>query len=158
MRDRCPNGPGDWLRSDLSGVVPARRDEAGSAGACPLVYFGRWPGLCPGPRSLPLSGLRQTRKAGFPEESRPCRMAMQWRLGSRRAGIALSSAACQALYARLPARGGIIETGDGRSIAAHAAVAEVALGALCATAARTLPMQTVPPYFRPETVRRMGTS
>jgi putative transposase len=64
---------------------------------------------------------------------------------------------------------GIIETGDGRSIAACAAVAPVALPASpCglrrtsrapyATAARTLPMATVPPYSRLETVQRMGTS
>jgi putative transposase len=58
----------------------------------------------------------------------------------------------------LPPRGGIIETGDGRSVAAIAAVAPVALRAPSATAARTLPMQTVPPYSRPETVQRMGTS
>ena len=28
----------------------------------------------------------------------------------------------------------------------------------CATAAGTLPMQTVPPYSRPDSVQRMGTS
>ena len=49
------------------------------------------------------------------------------------------------------------ETGDGRSVAARAAVAPVALRAPSATAAVTLPMQTVPPYSRPETVQRMGT-
>jgi len=57
-----------------------------------------------------------------------------------------------------PARTGIIETGDGRSIAARAAVAPVALRAPSATAAGTLPMATVPPYSRLETVQRMGTS
>jgi len=51
-----------------------------------------------------------------------------------------------------------IETGDGRSIAGIAAVAPVALRAPSATAAETLPMQTVPPYSRPESVQRMGTS
>jgi putative transposase len=51
-----------------------------------------------------------------------------------------------------------IETGDGRSVAATAAVAPVALRAPCATAATMLPRQTVPPYFRPETVQRLGTS
>ncbi len=52
----------------------------------------------------------------------------------------------------------IIETGGGRSIAARAAVAPVALRAPCATAAGMLPMATVPPYSRLETVQRMGTS
>ncbi len=51
-----------------------------------------------------------------------------------------------------------VETGGGRSVAAIAAVAPVALRAPSATAAGTLPMQTVPPYSRPETVQRMGTS
>jgi len=55
-------------------------------------------------------------------------------------------------------RSNIIETGGGRSVAAHAAVAPVALRAPSATAAATLPMRTVPPYSRPETVQRMGTS
>ena len=50
-----------------------------------------------------------------------------------------------------------IETGDGRSVAARAAVAPVALRAPSATAAGTLPMATVPPYSRLETVQRMGT-
>jgi len=53
---------------------------------------------------------------------------------------------------------GIIETGDGRSIAANAAVAPVALRAPSATAAGTLPVAMVPPYSRLETVQRMGTS
>jgi putative transposase len=51
-----------------------------------------------------------------------------------------------------------IETGDGWSVAAHAAVAPVALRAPFATAATTLPMATFPPYSRPDTVQRMGTS
>jgi putative transposase len=51
-----------------------------------------------------------------------------------------------------------IETGGGRSVAANAAVAPVALRAPSATAAGTLPMAAVPPYSRPETVQRMGTS
>jgi len=50
-----------------------------------------------------------------------------------------------------------IETGDGRSVAARAAVAPVALRAPSATAAGTLPMRTVPPYSKPESVQRMGT-
>jgi len=58
----------------------------------------------------------------------------------------------------LPPRGGIIETGDGRSVAAIAAVAPATLRFVSATAAGTLPMATVPPYSRPETVQRMGTS
>jgi len=53
---------------------------------------------------------------------------------------------------------GMIETGDGWSIAARAAVAPVALRAPSATAAGTLPMATLPPYSRLETVQRMGTS
>jgi len=57
-----------------------------------------------------------------------------------------------------PARSDRIETGGGRSVAAIAAVAPVALRAPSATAAEALPMQTVPPYCRPETVQRMGTS
>ena len=57
-----------------------------------------------------------------------------------------------------PTRSDRIETGDGRSVAAIAAVAPVALRAPCATAAGTLPMQTVPPYSRPDSVQRMGTS
>ena len=65
----------------------------------------------------------------------------------------------------LPPRGGIIKTGDGRSVAAIAAVAPAALRFASATAAGTLPMQTVLPYLptgqagpSPETVPRMGTS
>ncbi|MFP4434780.1 MAG: ISAs1 family transposase [Phycisphaerae bacterium] len=50
----------------------------------------------------------------------------------------------------------ILETGDGRSIAAHAAVAPVALRAPCATAAETFPMPTVPPYSNTELVQRRG--
>jgi len=57
-----------------------------------------------------------------------------------------------------PGRLGIIETGDGRSVAARAAVASVALRAPFATAAGMLPMTTVPPYSKLETVQRMGTS
>jgi putative transposase len=55
-------------------------------------------------------------------------------------------------------RSNIIETGGGRSVAANAAVAPVALRAPSATAAATLPMATVPPYSRRKTVQRMGTS
>ena len=54
-------------------------------------------------------------------------------------------------------RSDIIETGGGRSVAANAAVAPVALRAPSATRAATLPMTTVPPYSRLETVQRMGT-
>jgi putative transposase len=57
-----------------------------------------------------------------------------------------------------PMRRARIETGDGRSVAATAAVAPVALRAPSATAATTLPRLTVPPYSRPETVQRLGTS
>ena len=57
-----------------------------------------------------------------------------------------------------PGRLGIIETGDGRSIAERAAVAAVAFRAPSATAAGMLPMTTVPPYSRLETVKCMGTS
>jgi len=56
-----------------------------------------------------------------------------------------------------PAKTGIFETGGGRSIAAIAAVAPVALRAPSATAAGVLPMATVPPYSRQESVQRMGT-
>ncbi|MBS3734490.1 MAG: hypothetical protein KGY99_06135 [Phycisphaerae bacterium] len=45
----------------------------------------------------------------------------------------------------------------GRSAAASAAVAPVALRASSATAAATLPLRTVPPYSSPESVQRMGT-
>ncbi len=58
----------------------------------------------------------------------------------------------------LPPAGGIIEMGDGRSVAACAAVALAALRFASATAADKLPRATVPPYSRPETVQRMGTS
>ena len=64
-----------------------------------------------------------------------------------------------------PVVGDRIKTGGGRSVAVVAAVAPVALRAPSATAAGTLPMQTcltgrqtVPPYSRPESVQRMGTS
>jgi len=57
-----------------------------------------------------------------------------------------------------PARRDRIETGDGRSVAANAAVAPVALWAPSATAAGTLPRLTVPPYSMSETVQRMGTT
>ena len=68
--------------------------------------------------------------------------------------------ACQASQNVLvkSARRDIIKTGGGRSAATCAAVAPVAHGAPSATAAGTSPMQTVPPYSRPETVQRMGTS
>ncbi len=58
----------------------------------------------------------------------------------------------------MQARRDRIETGDGRSIAGCAAVAPVALRAPSATAAGTLPMAAVPPYSRPDSVQRMGTS
>ena len=58
------------------------------------------------------------------------------------------------LFAR-PARVSIIETGDGRSIAAIVAVAPAALRGLPATA--MLPMQAAPPHSRLD-VPRMGTS
>jgi len=51
-----------------------------------------------------------------------------------------------------------IGIGDGWSVAASAAVAAATLRSASATAAGTLPMQAVPPYARPETVQRMGTS
>jgi len=57
-----------------------------------------------------------------------------------------------------PARRDRIKTGDVRSIAAIAAVAAATLRFASATAVGTLPMATVPPYSRPETVQRMGTS
>jgi len=61
-----------------------------------------------------------------------------------------------------PGRCDRIETGGGGSAAASAAVATVALPygpygrAPSATAAGSLPMQAVPPYSRPETVRAHG--
>ena len=61
------------------------------------------------------------------------------------------SAADKKTLAR-PSRTGIIKTGDGRSVAAHAAVAPVALRAPSATAAETLPIAMIPPYSKPETV------
>ena len=57
-----------------------------------------------------------------------------------------------------PARTGILKTGGGRSVAGCAVVASATLRFASATAAGTLPMATVPPYSRPETVHRMGTS
>jgi putative transposase len=48
--------------------------------------------------------------------------------------------------------------GDGCSVAESAAVAPVALRVPSATAVGMLPMATVPPYSRSETVQRMGTS
>ncbi len=67
---------------------------------------------------------------------------------------------CQAVRKVLatPTRADIFETGDGRSVAAIAAVAPAALRFASATAAETSPMQTVPPYSRPDPVQRMGTS
>jgi len=59
----------------------------------------------------------------------------------------------------LPPRGGIMETGDGCSIATNvAAVASVAVLAPVATAAGTLPIRAIPPYSTLESVQRMGTS
>ena len=57
-----------------------------------------------------------------------------------------------------PERRGILTTGGGWSGAANAAVARVALWAPSATAAAMLPMTTVRPYSRPDSVQRMGTS
>jgi len=57
-----------------------------------------------------------------------------------------------------PSRTGILETGDGCSVAAIAAVAPATLRFASATAAGTSPMATVPPYSNPESVQRMGTS
>ena len=65
-------------------------------------------------------------------------------------GLALSTSDQKVLAT--PARTGIFETGDGRSVAASAAVAPVALRAPSATAAGTLPITTVPPYSSPESV------
>ena len=63
----------------------------------------------------------------------------------------------QRVLPRAP-RTSIIDTGGGRSIAAIAAAAPVALRAPSAAAARTSPMQAVPPYPGPGSVQRMGTS
>lgn len=52
----------------------------------------------------------------------------------------------------------IIETGVGRSVAANAAAAPVALRAPSAAAAARFPMEPIPPYSDPESVQRMGTS
>jgi len=71
-------------------------------------------------------------------------------------GLAMSAGQRRALAS--PLRTGIIETCDGRSIAARAAVAPVALRAPSATAAGTLPIATVPPYSGSDPVQRMGTS
>jgi len=51
-----------------------------------------------------------------------------------------------------PPRTSIIKTGDGSSVAAHAAVASASLRSACATAAGTLSMATIPPYSRSNTV------
>lgn len=61
-------------------------------------------------------------------------------------GLAMS-AADETLLVR-PPRACILETGDGRSVAAIAAAAPVALRAPSAAAANMFPMQTVPPYCR----------
>jgi len=58
----------------------------------------------------------------------------------------------------VPMAESILAGSDGRSVATTAAVAPVALRVPSATAAATLPRLTVPPYSRPETVQRMGTS
>jgi len=71
-------------------------------------------------------------------------------------GLASSLQADAALV--VPPLDGRIEMGDGRSVAANAAVAAVALRAPSRAVAGTSPMATVPPYSRPETVQRMGTS
>ena len=63
----------------------------------------------------------------------------------------------QRVLRRAP-RTSIIDTGGGRSIAAIAAAAPVALRAPSAAAARTSPMQAVPPYPGPGSVQRTGTS
>ena len=55
-----------------------------------------------------------------------------------------------------PARRDRIETGGGCSVAAHAAVAPVALRAPFATAAGTLPRAAVPPYSRPAAAGAWG--
>jgi len=72
--------------------------------------------------------------------------------------LANPASACGERVLVNPANAGIIGTGSGRSAAAHAAVAPVALRAPSATAAGTLPVRAVPPYSRLETVQRMGTS
>jgi len=51
-----------------------------------------------------------------------------------------------------PSRTSIIKTGDGCSVAVHAAVAPASLRSAYATAAKTLSMAMVPPYSRPDTV------
>ena len=51
-----------------------------------------------------------------------------------------------------PSRTSIMKTGDGCSVAAHAAVAPASLRSASATAAKTLPMAMVPPYSRSDTV------
>jgi len=57
-----------------------------------------------------------------------------------------------------PPKTSIIKTGDGCSVAAHAAVAPASLRSASATAAGTLSMAMVPPYSKSDTVQRMGTS
>jgi hypothetical protein len=61
------------------------------------------------------------------------------------------SAADKKLLAQRP-KSIIIKTGDGRSVAAHAAVAPASLRSASATAAETLSMAMVPPYSRSNTV------
>ena len=61
-------------------------------------------------------------------------------------GLAMSAADEKLLVQ--PPRARIVETGDGRSVAAIAAAAPVALRAPSAAAANMFPMQTVPPYRR----------
>jgi putative transposase len=56
------------------------------------------------------------------------------------------------------AQSDMIKTGVGGSVAAQAAAAPVALRAPSAAAAGTLPMETIPPYLRRDSVQRMGTS
>lgn len=51
-----------------------------------------------------------------------------------------------------------IETGDGGSAAASAAVTPLAPRVPAVTTAEVLPIVTVPPYSAPESVQRMGTS
>ena len=65
-------------------------------------------------------------------------------------GLAVS-AADKKLLAR-PSRTSIIKTGDGCSVATHAAVAPASLRSASATAAGMLSMAMVPPYSRSDTV------
>jgi hypothetical protein len=68
------------------------------------------------------------------------------------ARAAVAPAAARAAVAPAAARAAVAP------VAARAAVGPTALRAPSAPAAGTLPMATVPPYSRLETVRRMGTS